>query len=358
MLHIHFVWYTRCFLRNWLNFAMSHSKFEVVTLCRNLETSGFTSTTSTFFYNLRVPKSHSNFQSATIFQEYYSSTYMAPWNISLRDGPWFLLHCQGTATIRHQESCASSLAALILVFRGFWAPSWAIPLQGTVQLQLHPQHIECLGSTARDSSKIWRTAAGNVTGVPSFSFFGGNVWKHEDVPIPDAFISWKLHFRATYTPHWPLCHGTLEEVKADLTRCVDFRQEPFNPEITFLIGKQVYSNKSPCALQTAMFSFGSRGAISSFCCQHSVSTISSLGTTWVCWALGKLFLAEMSHDGNACGSHLQSKQRTLNPLKHIKTLFTINKFIGGLVCWPSIRVSSVHGQNSTTCILYELNGMQ
>ena len=62
-----------------------------------------------------------------------------------------------------------------------------------------------------------------------------------------------------------------------------------------------------------MFSFGSRGAISSFCCQHSVSTISSLGPTWVCCALGKLYLAEMSYDGNACGSHLQFKQRTTNP---------------------------------------------
>ena len=216
---------------------------------------------------------------------------------------WFLLHCQGTTPFWHQESGASALAALLLVFRGFWALSWAIPLRGTVQLQLHPQHIECLGSTARDSSKIWGTAAGNETGVPSFSFLGGKVWKHDDVPIPDAFISWKLHFGATCTLHWPLCHGTLEEVKADLTRSADFRQEPFNPEIMFSIGKQVYSNKSPCALQTAMFSFGSRGAISSFCCQHScIMGWWSLGTTWVCWALGKRCLAEMSDDGNACGS--------------------------------------------------------
>ena len=232
--------------------------------------------------------------------------------------PFFVVGfcCTAKGTIGHQESCANPLAILLLLFPDFWAPSWAIPLRGTVQLQLHPHQMECLGSTARDSSKIWGTAAGNETGVPAFSFFGGNVWKHEDVPIPDAFISWKLQFRATYTLHWPLCHGTLEEVKADLTRCVDFRQEPFKPEIMFLIGKQVYSNKSPCALQTAMFSFGSRGAISSFCCQHSCITTSwSLGTTWVCCALGKLFLAEMSDDGNACGSHLQSTQRTPNPTR-------------------------------------------
>ena len=39
------------------------------------------------------------------------------------------------------------------------------------------------------SKRQFKNAAGNETGVPSFSFLGGNGWKHEDVPIPDAFIS-------------------------------------------------------------------------------------------------------------------------------------------------------------------------
>ena len=54
----------------------------------------------------------------------------------------------------------------------------------------------------------------------------------------------------------------------------------------------------------------------------------------------------------------QPNTRQMGIPKHIKTLLTINKFIGGLVCWPSIRVSSLHGQNSTAFILYELNGME
>ena len=118
-------------------------------------------------------------------------------------------------------------------------------------------------------------------------------------------------------------------------------------------GEEPYANRLLCGLQITMFSFGSRGAIGSFCSQHSCIAGWSLGTTWSAGRWGNFVWQKCRMMKMSVGQHLQfQKNETINPTETIvwrrsSTQAMLGKwmyrFIGGLVCWPSIQMSSLHG---------------
>ena len=125
---------------------------------------------------------------------------------------------------------------------------------------------------------LWLSSA--VAAVMILAGFWMKVFKLSDVKLLAVVYAFlKLQFRATSTPHYPFCHETLEEVKA----------HRFHRKKTVATDCFATYKSQPSALAAVVPSVPSVANT-----LRERDGLSERPETF----------AEMSDDGNACGSHL------------------------------------------------------